>query len=215
MFGISFLERAAVTSAAVAMLLIHPGSASVHAAQLSQQEVSQFLGNPSNLLATNPDGGARVVSTVRDLVLTDASTLTSVINLIAGASQSQQSSIGAGLGQAAQALVRTNPTLANQIQQQLAACGDACRQALVAYAAVTGNVQIAAGGSGGGGGGGGGVGGPINGGPPQSAGGGGSGVGGGGGGGVTTQGNVFSAGGGGGGVGGGGGGGTTQTVSPR
>ena len=84
----SLLLQTAATSVVAVSLLIHSGSVPTQAAQLSPQEISQFLANPSGLLTSNPDGGGRLVSTVRDLVLSDANTLSAVVNLIAGAGQS-------------------------------------------------------------------------------------------------------------------------------
>lgn len=203
------LTRNLAAVIAALYLLVHPGASSVTAAQLSQQEMTQFLANPQSLLTSNPDGGARLVSTVRDLVLSagnnanfQSQILAAIISLLSTATSAQQAAIGSGLGQAAQASVRTNPTLASQIQEALAASG--VETAIASFAATTGNVQIGAAGSGGGSGGGG-VGGPINSGLPSGGGGGGGGEGtggggaGGGGGGLTPGGGGggFSAGGGG------------------
>jgi hypothetical protein len=112
------------------------------------------------------------VSTVRDLVLANPATLPAIIALLQNANSAQQAAIGSGLGQAAQTSVRTNPTLANQIQEALAASG--VQVAIASFAATTGNVPIA--GAAPGGGGGGGVGGPTNSSIPSGGGGGGGGT---------------------------------------
>src|SRR5436305_1005071 len=65
---------------------------------LSQPQVSEFLGTPSKILSDNPSGGAQLVSTVRDLVLTDGATLPVIIKLLANANRAQQAAIGSGLG---------------------------------------------------------------------------------------------------------------------
>jgi hypothetical protein len=202
-----FLVRSLMTLFASGFLLIHPGVSPAGAAQLTAQQVSQFLANPSALLTANPNGGGRLVREIRDLILSDPATLPAIIALLTNASAAQQTAIGSGLGQAAQALASTNPDLANQIQTALAASG--VPLAIASYSAVTGNVQI--GSTGGAGGGAGGGSGPTSGGPP---------TGGGGGGGTTgSTGGGGSAGGsgltgGGGGVSGGGGSTSSSSVSP-
>jgi hypothetical protein len=191
--------RCAAVAMAAGWLGVQSLGSVAYAATLSPQQISQFLANPGAALTQNPNGGAQLVSYVRDLVLADPATLNVLMTLLTNANAAQQSAIGTGLGQAAQALVRTSPDLANQIQTALAASG--VQTAIAAYSVVTGNVAIAATG-GGAGGGGGGVGGPVGNGPPTGGGGGGGGglqsnqgsqnsgfTGGGGGGGVGSQGN--------------------------
>ncbi len=178
---LAFFCRSLVSLVAVGYLLINPGAAPAIAAPLTQQQVSAFLAHPSALLAANPDGGPTLVSSIRDLMLTDPATtakvcpasaksnciLSAIIALLAEANANQQTAIGSGLGQAALALARSDPVLANEIQTALAASG--APLAIASYEAETGNVQIgAAGGEGGGGGSG-----PVSGGPPTGGGGGG------------------------------------------
>jgi hypothetical protein len=158
--SLSLLFRTLLSALMAAYLLVQPGGSTAMAAKLSSQEISQFLANPTATLTANPNGGGRLVVTVRDLMLSDPATLDAIIKLLASANPAQQTAIGSGLGQAAQALVTTNPTLANQIQAALAASG--VPLAIASYSAVTGNVEI--GSTGGGGGGGGGSGGPVTGG---------------------------------------------------
>jgi hypothetical protein len=114
--------------------------------------VEQFLANPAQVLQQFPNGGPRLISLIRDAALKDPSALSSIIALLTSADPDQQMAIGSGLGQAAQLSVKTNQAYANQIQQDLTASGN--QNALLAFAGVTGNVQIASGGGGGGGGGG-------------------------------------------------------------
>lgn len=197
------------------------GPTRAFAQPLTQQQVADFLANPSSIVAANPNGGSTLVSLVRDLVLTNADTLQAVILLAQNlntqlatandatkaAIQAQLSAIGSGLGQAALALVQSNPDLANQIQTALAASG--LETVIAAYSATTGNVVTAAGGDGGGSGGGG-IGGPIGSTLPTGGGGGGSGAGG------TTGGGAPGGGGGltgGAGVGGGSGTGNNNVVT--
>jgi hypothetical protein len=130
------------------------------AATLTQQQISQFQANPAAALAQYR--GPELVSFIRDLILTDPATLNSIMGTVPTATPEQQTATGTGLGQAAQALVRTNPAVATLIQQALVACGSGlqqpggrspCENAVLAYAGVTGNVATAAAGGGGGGGG--------------------------------------------------------------
>ena len=149
------------TSAIVAAgwLCFQPLASTAVAQTLTPQQISQFEANPAAALAQYSNGGAELVSFIRDLMLTDPATLNGIIGLIPTASPAQQSAIGTGLGQAAQSLVRTNPAVANLIQQSLIACGSGipqpgrrspCENAVLAYAGVTGNSAITAAGGGGG-----------------------------------------------------------------
>jgi hypothetical protein len=131
---------------------------SVTAPKAAQSDIDQFLASPSQVLTNNPTGGALLVSKIRALILESPTTLSAVIALLASANENQQSAIGAGLGQAALALVSTNPAYATEIQQALAASG--VQVAITSFASVTGNVPTAATDAGGGGGGGG-IGGPT------------------------------------------------------
>lgn len=167
------LRATAVALAAGFICLQSPGQMAM-AATLTPQQISQFQANPAAALAQYPDGGPELVSLIRDLMLTDPATLNSIMGMVPTAKPGQQSAIGTGLGQAAQALVRTNPAVASLIQQALVACGSGlqqpggrspCENAVLAYAGVTGNVATAAAGGGGGGGGGGSGVGPTSG-PP-------------------------------------------------
>jgi hypothetical protein len=134
------------------LLMFHPGSSMAQTSPLTPQQVSQFMATPSSALAANPNGGGRLVSFVRDLLLSDKATLQSIIALLATANADQQSAIGSGLGQAAQALASTDPNFANEIQRLLAESGS--NLAVASYQATTGNVQTGAAGGGGAGGGG-------------------------------------------------------------
>jgi hypothetical protein len=150
------------------LLAFQTGSSVAQTPPLTAQQVSQFKTDPSSALAANPSGGGRLVSFIRDLLLSDKTTLQSIVALLTTANADQQSAIGSGLGQAAQALASTDPSFASEIQRLLAESGS--NLAIASYQSTTGNVQTgAAGGAGGGGGGAG----PTNGGPPAGGGGGG------------------------------------------
>jgi hypothetical protein len=122
------------------------------------------------LFLSNPSGGGDLMRAIRDMVISDHTALDAIIDSLsptcnapkACANPSQQTAIGNGLGLAAQALLGTDQPFATQIQQALAGAGS--NLASVAFAAITGNVAI---GAGGGGGGGGGSGGPTGSGPPM------------------------------------------------
>ena len=143
--SLSFL----VSLVAVGYLVIHPGVSPAVAAQLATQQVGQFVADPSALLKANPNGGGRLVSQIRDLMLSDTclpspaaprlascqDVLTAILGLLANANDAQKSAIGTGLGEAAQAMVSTNPTLASDIQTALAKNGD--KFALEAYQTLT------------------------------------------------------------------------------
>ncbi len=149
---------------AASCLVLQPGFSPVIAAQLTSQQVNQFVADPSSLLKANQNGGGRLVSQVRDLMLSDAclpapaaphldacnQALSAIIGLLANANDAQKTAIGTGLGEAAQAMVTTNPTLANDIQTALAQSNE--KIALEAYQTTVGNQAIAAAGGGGGGG---------------------------------------------------------------
>lgn len=128
-------------------------------AQTSQSAIDQFIANPSQVLQQYPNGGPQLISLIRDVALAHPESLQAIIALLANASSDQQMAIGSGLGQAAQMSAQNNPAFANQIQAALVASG--FQDAITAFAAVTGNVNIASTGPGGGGDGGGGVGGPT------------------------------------------------------
>jgi hypothetical protein len=107
----------------------------------------------------NAQGGplseAEIVSKVRDLVTGDKAVLKPILEALKFASSEEKSAIGTALGQAAQACLTTDAGYSAEIQEGLAATTD--QAAILAFAAVTGNVPIGATGGGGGGGAGGGT----------------------------------------------------------
>ena len=157
-------SRALASLIATGFFLGHFGLSPADSAQLSTTQVSQFVADPSALLKANPNGGGRLVSQIRDLMLSDAclpapaaprlpacqQALSAITTLLASANDAQKAAIGVGLGEAAQAVITTNPTLANDIQTALAQVGD--KVALESYQTTVGNQAIAAAGGGGGGG---------------------------------------------------------------
>jgi len=145
--------RAAGLALTAAWICIQSPASTALAATLTAQQITQFKADPAAALARFPNGGPELVSFIRDLVLTDGATLNSIMALIPTTTGDQQTAIGTGLGQAAQALVRTNPALGNQIHMLLVACGSGvCANAVLAYGAVIGNTVVGTGAAGGGGG---------------------------------------------------------------
>ena len=132
--------------------------------QLPAATVAAFLAGPAKLLADHPNGGAAMISLVRDLVASDPATLQPILALLVNANADQAAAVGTALGQAAQLCAKTDQPFAVQVQQALAATGN--QPAILAFAAVAGDRPIGAvgggapGGAGGAGAGGGG--GPIN-----------------------------------------------------
>jgi hypothetical protein len=126
-------------------------------------EIATFQADPKTIFFNDqgrPASNPELISNVRELVIADKADLKPVIEQLKAASAEEQAAIGTGLGQAAQAVLRTDPAYAAEIQEALAAAS--VQNAILAFAAVTGNVPIGAagatgaGGAGGAGGGGGG-----------------------------------------------------------
>ena len=112
----------------VAALLTGPPSTltPVEAAVYSPQQalpppaIQDFLADPSALLKEYPDGGAQMISRVRDLAASDPMTLNAIIGLLATANPNQSTAIGTGLGQVALMAVKSDQAYANQIQEAIA-----------------------------------------------------------------------------------------------
>ena len=90
-----------MTTAVVATALVFP---SLARAQTSA--VDQFIANPAQALQNFPNGGAQLISLIRDVAVAHPEALNAIIALLKNASADQQSAIGSGLGQAAQIVVR-------------------------------------------------------------------------------------------------------------
>lgn len=110
------------------------------------QKIADFLLNPASLL--NGPGGSRdensIISDVRDLVISDPTTLTALINLLkSGALKvEQQQAVGTGLGLAANICLVPDPKFAGEIAPLLA--DTPSEEAKLKFAAVTGNKPIGA-----------------------------------------------------------------------
>ena len=129
-----------------APLALTAGSGLAFAQSSIPQSVRNILAAPSALLESNPTGGPRLASQVRDVAVADKAGLQVLINLLANANKDQKSAIGAGLGQAARLVVRSDPTYAAEIQRVVAETKD--QDAVLAYASAAGDQRIGAGGAG-------------------------------------------------------------------
>jgi hypothetical protein len=109
--------------------------------QLPATTIAQFRADPGQLQSKYPNGGARMISMVRDLVASDPAMLPHVLDLSANSNSDQINAIGAGLGQAELVCARGDPTFANEIQQMVAVVNN--QPLTVTFAAVVGNVPIA------------------------------------------------------------------------
>jgi hypothetical protein len=140
----------------VALMSVAPSLA--HAAcavpaPLNSAQVQEFIANSGSLLTRHASGGTAMVAEVRNLVSSDANTLSPIMSLLKDATPSQQSAIGTGLGQASSmCLVRESATT-QAIQRAIVAADNA--GVSLAFQAVTGDTRTTAVGGGGDGGGGG------------------------------------------------------------
>lgn len=120
--------------------------------------VTQFLANPTQSLARYANGGAALISLIRDIAVTRPDALQTLADLLATANRDQQTAFGSGLGQAYKIVVLTDQAYATRIAELIG--NSASDNAKLAYAGATGDAPIgAAGGGGDGGGAGGGSGG--------------------------------------------------------
>ena len=119
-------------------------------AQLAPDQIAKLRANPGAIFVNahgDPASDAEIVSKVRDLVTNDKAALKPVLEALKFASVNEQSAIGTVLRQAAQACLTTDAGYSADIQEALATTAD--QAAILAFAAVTGNVPIRATGGGG------------------------------------------------------------------
>ena len=125
-------------------MFVSAGVAQQSPAQLESSQ-QRFLANPGQFLAQNfINGGNDLALMIRNIAVNPGN-LQIVITALASANPSQQIAIGSGLGQAALASVRTNPSYANQIQTAVATSGSS--QTAAGYSSASGGVQIGSTGS--------------------------------------------------------------------
>lgn len=108
-------------AAALTMLLLPLTVLDVSLARAEQQileiSVSAFLTDPPEILRENPKGGPELMVEVRDLALSDPTTLKPILTLLPEANKVQKIAIGAGLAQAAKIAANTRPAYSKEIQQ--------------------------------------------------------------------------------------------------
>jgi hypothetical protein len=100
------------------------GMSAANAQQSQTPSVSTFLADPWQLLQQYPDGGASLANAVQQLAVSDPSTFSVLLGLLATANDTQKGAIGQGLAQAAKLEVLINQALAADWQQQIAVVND-------------------------------------------------------------------------------------------
>jgi hypothetical protein len=154
------LVRSAFLGAAVVGSLLVSAPLAMSAVYSPQQAlpaatIQSFLANPEGLLSQYPDGGALMISRVKDLVASDPATANPILALLRTANPEQASAIGTALGQVALMAVAKDQAFATDLQTKVAQTGNT--SAIVAFSAVVGgDIKLAAatgpgGGAGGGG----------------------------------------------------------------
>lgn len=156
--GFKYLARA-VGGAVVAGLMF----TSLAATGAQAATVDEFLANPAQVMAQYPNGGAELISLIRDVAISHPEALATITSLLSSGTVDQQAAVGSGLGQAYNIVLNTDQAYAAQIAAAVG--GSNSDSAKTAYSGATGNVSIAStgGGAAGGGGGGGGSGGTAGG----------------------------------------------------
>ncbi|UFW43372.1 hypothetical protein [Bradyrhizobium sp. WSM471] len=133
--------------------LVVPAGALAQQGQQQQGLVQQFNANPQQILQQFPNGGAAMISQLREIAIADPKSLDAIMGLIPNASKDQKAAIGSALGQAAKVVVKTDQAYANNILQAIAKTKD--QDVFLAYSGVAPDQGTAATGGGGAGGGGG------------------------------------------------------------
>jgi hypothetical protein len=131
----------ALVGATVLAISAAPGWAACIKPPASDQAISQFRANPQGLVAPNSDTRT-IEATTRDLAGTDASLAADIIRVAEGTSPRFQTTIAAGLAQAAIACATVDQQAAQLIQQAVAGFQDGQFQA--SFAAVAGDLSTAA-----------------------------------------------------------------------
>jgi hypothetical protein len=145
------------TIAACSLGSLTPAIAKVYQSSqaLPPNVLRQFLADPAALLDRYPNGGAQLITQVRDLAASDPATLKPLLGLLPIANPEQATAIGTALGQVAMMALKVDQAYATRIQEAVVAAQN--NAALVAFsAAIGGSIQLSAATGGGGGGGGGG-----------------------------------------------------------
>ncbi|EHR01311.1 hypothetical protein Bra471DRAFT_02018 [Bradyrhizobium sp. WSM471] len=150
-----FCSRRLIVALAVSAscTLVVPAGALAQQGQQQQGLVQQFNANPQQILQQFPNGGAAMISQLREIAIADPKSLDAIMGLIPNASKDQKAAIGSALGQAAKVVVKTDQAYANNILQAIAKTKD--QDVFLAYSGVAPDQGTAATGGGGAGGGGG------------------------------------------------------------
>ena len=129
--------------------------------QVSKEAVDSFMGDPGAMLRQFPNGGARMISGIRDLAASNPATLSPILQLVGTANQGQISAIGSALGQSQRICGAKDASYAQQIEHGVVLSKNL--ELILAFETVTGQPPTGAPGGGadlGGPGAGGGLGGP-------------------------------------------------------
>lgn len=137
------IVRAAAAIALIAMMTASNAAVYGPKQQLPAATIDAFKANPSQLLQDFPQGGAELISRVRDLGASDPTTLPLLIGLLQTANpQNQVPAIATGLAQLARLASKGDQAFATEIQTAIAQSGN--QIAIAAYQASIGDVLIAA-----------------------------------------------------------------------
>lgn len=133
-------------SLAIALLLLSASSAAkaacVSPAPANAAAVQAFTSSPASLLSANPNGGAALISAIRNLAVSDRAAISGITTLISSANPDQMSAIGTALGQATNLCLRTERETAVALQALVASTD---KPALTtAFRAVAGDPRTAA-----------------------------------------------------------------------
>lgn len=134
-----------------------PSALDIASRKASEKQVADFKADETLLLKANPIGGIQLSTMVRALLLADPSLIDDLILLSRKGNSPQVASIGAGIGQAVNALEAIDKALAEQIAAKVAS--DGSPDLLAGYTIGMSQTPTYAVGGGGGGGG---TGGSVN-----------------------------------------------------
>ncbi|MDI1346751.1 MAG: hypothetical protein PSV22_22045, partial [Pseudolabrys sp.] len=103
--------------------------------------VDEFLANPTQVMAQYPNGGAELISLIRDVATSHPEALATITSLLASGNADQQSAVGSGLGQAYKIVLNSDQAYAAQIAAAVG--GSNSDNAKTAYSGATGTVSLA------------------------------------------------------------------------
>ncbi len=117
-------------------------AACVSPAPANAAAIQAFTNAPTSLLSTNPNGGAALISAIRNLVVSDRAAVSGISALIASANPDQIAAIGTAMGQATNLCLRTELETAVALQTLVATADKPALTA--AFRAVAGDPRTAA-----------------------------------------------------------------------